>query len=189
MRLTVTSTALLQGLRDGDRSVWRLYVERYRPLIVGFGRRAGLADDDAEDFAQTTLLAFSRAYCDGRFDREKGRLRSWLFGIARNTLRTHLRKPAPARDGASADALPAPDDVEALWDREWREAILRDCMEQLRREVRPETFEAFRRFALEDEPADEVARSLGTTPNAVYLAKKRLLARLRELLPVMEDVW
>jgi RNA polymerase sigma-70 factor (ECF subfamily) len=38
----------------------------------------------------------------------------------------------------------------------------------------------FARFVLDGLPADEVAAELGTTPNAVYIAKSRVLARLRE---------
>jgi hypothetical protein len=90
---SVTSDTLLLGLADpGNRTVWQQFVERYRPPILRFARRRGLTGDDAEDAAQQSLVAFAQAYQEGRYDREKGRLRSWLFGIARNQIRKTRRE-------------------------------------------------------------------------------------------------
>ncbi len=89
---TATSSSLLEGLKDAaNRTRWHEYVDRYRPLIVSFSLSRGLDGEEAEDFAQTVLLEFSRAYRAGRYDAGKGRLRSWLFGIVHRQLRSFLR--------------------------------------------------------------------------------------------------
>jgi len=51
----------------------------------------------------------------------------------------------------------------------------------VRQEVAPETYQAFELVALEGLPAADAARLTGLSRNAVYLARKRILARLREL--------
>jgi RNA polymerase sigma-70 factor (ECF subfamily) len=190
---TVTSTHLLEALRDpGNRTVWRNYVERYRPVVVAHARRLGLSDTDAEDVAQETLVAFCQAYRDGKYDRSKGRLRDWLFGIARNQLRNWCRRrgaEAPAASSGVFEGLAAEDEWEQLWERQWRDAVLRQCLEEIRAEVDPRTFEAFERFASQGWPAQRVAEHLGVTTNAVFLAKHRILKRVRELLPHLEEVW
>jgi RNA polymerase sigma-70 factor (ECF subfamily) len=192
---TATSTSLLQGLKEpGNDAVWTAYVGRYRPLIVRFGRRMNLKLEEAEDLAQETLLAFSKSYCAGNYDREKGRLRSWLFGIARNQLaqrnkRRTARAEHPLDGGDRLEELAVPQDTEQAWEREWRDAVLRQCLEEIRREVNPKTFDAFRRFALEGRPADEVGKELGMSPNAVFGAKRRILERVRELRPLMEEIF
>ncbi|HJZ60193.1 MAG TPA: sigma-70 family RNA polymerase sigma factor, partial [Gemmataceae bacterium] len=56
----------------------------------------------------------------------------------------------------------------------------RKLLDRLKAEFEPKTWELFRRFVLDGAPADEVAAELGATPNAVYIAKSRVLARLRE---------
>ena len=90
---TVTSTTLLEGLKDpANHTRWRDYVDRYRPLLVGFLRRHGVQATDAEDVAQNVLIEFVRGYCEGRYDRERGRLSSWLFGIAFRQLQNHRRR-------------------------------------------------------------------------------------------------
>lgn len=195
MLTTVTSTTLLHGLKDpANRTVWTSFIDRYRPLLVWFARRAGLPDAEAEDVAQQSLLAFSDAYRDGKFDPRRGRLRHWLFGIARTTTRGFLRQRR--RGGAVVEtagevvAEVADDDrFAALWEAEWRDAVLRQCLREVAGEVQEATFRAFELFALEGRPAREVASELGITENAVFGAKRRVLARIRELRPLVEEIW
>jgi RNA polymerase sigma-70 factor (ECF subfamily) len=194
---TTTSTTLLQELRNPENhEAWRQVVDRDRPLVVRFGLRAGLGPEDAEDAAQETLASFARAFREGRYDRDKGRLRSWLFGIARNQVlkaRDRLKDRevqlhASGSGTGPLDRIQAPDPSEELWDQEWRAAVLRQCMEEVRREVRPQTLRAFEKTALKDRPPEDVARELGTSVNAVRLAKCRVLARIRDILPLIEGM-
>ncbi len=195
---TLTSTTLLEGLKAPDnQTVWRQYTERYQPMLVRFGRRMGLATQDAEDVAQQTLLAFCESYRLGKYDRQKGRLRDWLFGIARNQLRAWRRKQPVhevriADAGSGTDFLQRIDDdnqLDALWEQEWRDAVLRRCLEIVRGEVDAKSFDAFQLFASQGLPAAEVAERLGMTANAVFIAKHRILKRIRELLPLLEETW
>ena len=181
---TVTSTALLEGLRSPDRdSVWIQFDGRYRPLITRY--------------AQQALLAFFTAYGDGKYDREKGRLRQWLFGIARNqilSVRRKLRGQERQIIDASgetriADRIPDEDEQEAIWEREWQEALLRQCLEEVRKEFDPKTLEVFELFAWKGKPAQEVAEQFDMTANAVFLVKHRVLKRIKTLLPDMEEIW
>jgi len=189
--LTLTRTAILDALKNpGNRKVWQQYVDRYRPVLVAYGRRLGLSETDAEDLAQETLLTFSTAYREGRYDRAQGRLRSWLFGIAHNHYLHLLRRRRDARLGTEdAEALTDSCREEELFDREWRDRLLQQALETVRGEVTPRTFEAFDLFVSKRWPAERVAAHLGITANAVFLAKRRILHRLREVLSGLEDTW
>lgn len=196
--LTVTSTDLLAALRDpSNHEVWGVYVSRYRPLIVRYCTRLGLHDADAEDVAQTTLATFSRAYREGKYERERGRLRVWLFAIARNQLNTwhRQRREKEIQVGGSSDAtdffagMSGEDKSEEIWEQEWREAVVRQCLAEIRREVDPKTFEAFELFASQGLSAEEVGRRLGMSANAVFSAKRRILRRIRELLPTVDETF
>jgi len=193
---TVTSTTLLEGLRDpGNRTVWLDFVERYRPLVVGYGRRAGLSNDDAEDLAQQSLLAFSQAYRDEKYERARGRLRDWLFGIVANQLKNQRRARArraerlPETRSGEPVEVAGESELEHLWEDEWQSAVARECLAQVRREVSATTYRAFELYALGDRPAEEVARELDLSPDAVYGAKRRILRRIRALQPFVEDVF
>ena len=79
-----TTTVLLDGLYDPANSVvWRQFDQRYRPIIIGFARRLGLTDDDAADIAQETLVRFVKEYRAGKYDRTRGRLRTWIIAMVR----------------------------------------------------------------------------------------------------------
>lgn len=195
---TITSTALLEGLKAPDNStVWLEFDNRYRPMITRYARRFGLTDQDAQDAAQQTLIAFCDSYRQGKYDRDKGRLRIWLFGIARNQI-LNTRRKKRGREVQVADASQATgffdkiedeDQLEQAWNEEWRQAVLRQCLEAVRKEFDGKTVEAFELFAWKGLPAQEVAEQLGMTANAVFLVKHRVMKRIRELLPAMEDIW
>lgn len=192
--LTRTSTELLADLRDpGNEAAWSRYVERYRPLILAYARRAGLAEADAEDAAQASLLSFSDGLRRNRYEREQGRLRSWLHGIAVNKVREvrRARRERQAADTAEESLLDpvGPDELEASWEEEWRDAVLRQCLAEVRAEVEPNTLRAFELSAREGWPAERVARELGMTKDAVYAAKRRVLRRVRELVPLIEEAF
>lgn len=200
IRLTTTNTLLLDALREtGNNLAWQRFCERYRPTIVRYGQSTFRLDvHDAEDAAQLALAAFHEGYLRGDYDRDRGRLRKWLFGIASNQMRQLLRKKARQRE-AQAPAGPQgadlmqliPDEaaLEQAWEREWRQAVYQQCMVEIRRQFNNKTVEAFELFAKDGAPAREVAEQLGITANAVYLAKQHILKRIRELLPVMEGIY
>lgn len=192
---TVTSSLMLERLKDPDDStIWRQFVERYQPMIIRSARRFGLGAEDAQDAAQHTLLAFFTAYRDGKYDREKGRLRHWLFGIARHWILNVFEKQCRKEVGISAQTdqtgffarIPDDNRLEEIWEHEWREATLQQCLAQVRQEFDAKTFRAFELFAHDGLPARQVAEQLGMTSNAVFIAKHRILKRIRELLPQLE---
>lgn len=197
--LSMTTSHLLDGLKDPlNQSVWQAYVGRYRPLMIQYGIRLGLSATDAEDAAQLSLLEFCTAYQADKYDRSRGRLRDWLFGIARNQVLNYRRRhvgrgPMLIGDGSSGTdffhALPDEDSLTKVWEEEWRQAIMQQCLAAVRAEVEPRTFEAFELFACQGLPAEDVAARLGISANAVFGAKRRILRRIRELFPKLQDEW
>lgn len=195
--LSLTGTTLLEGLQEpGNEDVWEAFVRRYRPLLVATLRKAGVAEEDAEDVAQVTLLEFARAYRGGQYRRERGRLRAWLFGILRNQLRGWQRREGgrrPALRQSAAELLlegqQGDDALGHLWEQEWRQGVLRAVLEQVRAEVAPERWRAFELFVLEERGAAQAAELLGTTPAFVYASKRRVLERVRALRPLMNDLF
>jgi RNA polymerase sigma-70 factor (ECF subfamily) len=184
-----TSTTLLAGLADANNhGVWTAFVSRYRPILIRLALRAGWPAQDAEDLAQQTLGEFVKSYRNHRFDRDRGRLRDWLFGIARNQMRNAARRRSDAHGQAGPADL---EDAAArrLFDQEWERAVLARCLEEIRGQVGASTYQAFELFALRRVPANSVAAEMGITENAVFLAKRRVLSRLRELLPVVAETW
>lgn len=185
--MTVTTTELLDGLHHpSNGSAWSEFDRRYRPILVAFLRRMGLNETDAADVAQDTLACFVRDYRAGRYQRDQGRLRSWLIGIARYRL-ADLRRDADRRRafrGESALVGVADEaDADAVWEAEERRFIFEQAIDELRRTSRfdERTINAFERVVLRHEPVESVSAAVGLTPQEIYNAKNRVVERLREM--------
>lgn len=193
--LTRTTTALLEGLLDpADQETWRAFDARLRPILIAFARRLGLGPEDAADAAQEALARFVKSYRAGRYDRDRGRLRSWLIGIAKNAVaEIKQRKAAYRRErGLSAiDDMPDEAQLTRAWDVEFEQEILRQGVTELRRRTRtePRTIQAFEMLVLEGLRPAEVAGRLDMTANDVYLAKHRCLKRLRAILEEVRQLY
>lgn len=182
-----TRASLLVRIRDGrDGAAWAQFVEIYAPLVYGYGRRHGLQDADAADLTQEVLRAVARSAAALDYDPRRGSFRGWLFTVARNKLRNFLA--ALAREVASRghtaahallEAQPARAEADS-WDREYEERLFAWAAERVRGEFQDSTWQAFWLTAVEGQSAGDVALSLGISPGAVYIAKSRVLARLRK---------
>ena len=193
--INTTTTALLDALRDPDQStVWETFDSRYRPIIMGIARRLGLSEHDAADIAQETLAQFLRDYRAGKYERGRGRLRSWIIGIVKHRVADLKRAALRRRElhGESVIAeIPADDALEQIWDAEQRDAILRDAFVDLRRHTRTSdtSLRAFERLCFDGQTPAAVAAELGITTHDVYMAKNRVTDRLREIMAKHEAIY
>ncbi len=185
--LTRTTTQLLESLKDpSDHGSWSALDDRYRPVLAAFARRLGLCDDDAAEVAQLTLTEFAADYRAGRYDRSRGRLSSWMIGIARNRVADRGRALMRQRQLRGESALgDVPDDstVTDAWDTARQRVIFERALEVLRGQTRlnDRTVLAFELCALRNTPPESAAAECGMTVAEVYVAKNRAIKKLREI--------
>lgn len=177
-----TPPTLLQRLRTApDEASWARLVELYTPLLFGWARRAGASEDEAADLAQDVFLVLLRAL--PAFSHEgAGSFRGWLRTIAVNKLRDRNRRAsiAPTRPLEAAPEPGVPDPADAYWEAEYHRELTRRALELIHADFAPVTWRACWEFVACGRPASDVARELGISENAVYLARCRVLRRLRE---------
>lgn len=194
---TRTTTKLLDALKDhANEPAWSQLDARYRPVIAGFARRLGATASEAEEVAQQTLAEFVQAYKLGRYDRGKGRLSSWILGIARNTTLSLVRRSR--RDGVSAGLVDAEstaagdeDSLRRAWIDERDRVMLLRALGALRDEssIDDRTLTAFELVALRGVPAAEVGVQCGMSVDQVYVAKSRVAKSLRTVVQQMTDAF
>jgi RNA polymerase sigma-70 factor (ECF subfamily) len=178
---------LLVRIRDrGDRAAWEQFAELYTPLLLRFARRHGLQEADAHDLVQEVLKAVTTAAERLEYDPRRGSFRGWLYAVARSKLSNLLAARARQAQGSGDSGVqglleqqPAADDS-AEWDAEYERRLFAWAAEQVRAEFQEKTWQAFWRTAVEGRPAGEVAAALGLSVGAVYVAKSRVMARLKE---------
>ena len=103
----------------------------------------------------------------------------------RNFWRSRQHRPV-ARGGSDVleqlDQLADPhSSLSRLWDREHDRHVTRELLRLIQSDFAPNTWQAFRRVVLESAKPDVVAAELGITVNAVFIAKSRILNRLRQV--------
>jgi RNA polymerase sigma-70 factor, ECF subfamily len=183
-----TSSSLLDGVKAGEAEAWRRLARLYGPLVYRWCRRRGLQDSDAEDVVQEVFRAVIARIADFHRDRPGDSFRGWLWAITRNKLGDWIRrqKSETARARAAQlqrflEELPAdePDDSEQA---EEIGSLYQRALDSLRVEFTDRTWQAFWRVVVEGQGADTVAQDLTMSRNAVYVAKSRVLRRLRETL-------
>ena len=183
-----TSVSLLERLAgaptDDD---WRQLLDLYQPLLRAWMARAGVPSADTDDLVQEVLLVVFRKV--GGFERRgPGAFRGWLRTILTHRVRDYFRacryRPTATGDSdflRALDELESPDSaLSHLWDREHDEHVAAALLRRVQGDFTPGTWQAFRRHALEGEPAARVAEDLGLSLNSVLLAKSRVLKRLRQ---------
>jgi RNA polymerase sigma-70 factor (ECF subfamily) len=193
MTIDPTRASLLVRLRDpGDRAAWETFVRIYSPMVFRFALRSGLQEADAADVTQDVLQSVHRGADRFVYDPEKGTFRGWLKTVARTRIADHVarRRRQPIGAGGTEMSLRLsehadrhPDDQ---WEADYRQSLFEAAIEKIRGEFRESTFEAFWRCAVRGEEAAAVARDLGMSIGAVYIAKSRVTARLRDVIAVWE---
>jgi RNA polymerase sigma factor (sigma-70 family) len=189
-----TRPSLLVRIRDaGDRAAWVQFVEIYAPLVYRFARGRGLQDADAADLTQEVLQAVAGARRRLEYDPQRGTFRGWLFTVARNRLHNFLarqrrfaRHHTQPADGQELEACPDTREEE-WWEQEHRRRLFDWAAGRVRGGFQERTWRAFWATAVEGRSAGEVAGALGMSVGAVYVARSRVLARLREEIHEVTD--
>lgn len=185
-----TSASLLDRARHAsDTASWQRLVDLYTPLIRGWLRRqAFLRPDDSDDLVQEVLAVVVRKLPEFERQPRAGAFRRWLKTITINVLRDFWRaqRIRPLATGNSdvqqvLDQLADPEsDLSQLWDQEHDQHVTRRLLEIIRPRFEANTWKAFQRVALDGVSPDDTAAELGITVNAVFIAKSRVLALLRQ---------
>lgn len=182
-----TRPSLLFRLRDAEDTVaWRLFLECYGPLIYGYCRRRGLQEADAADVSQDVMACVARSIRTFEYQPARGRFRGWLGAVVRSKFadfQERVRKSFPA-EGGSAPVLALQEEAVAPVDDGWDEGFSRQvfltALTRIRPSFDPKNWSAFEGVWLHDRPVLEVAKELGIPATSVYVAKSRVLKRLRE---------
>jgi RNA polymerase sigma-70 factor (ECF subfamily) len=183
-----TSASLLQRLRQSAaEDAWVRFVNLYTPLLFFWARRLKLDHADAADLVQEVFANLVQRLPQFEYDRDKG-FRNWLRTVLLNKWRDRCRRRVPATGAEAVLAeLTVPDDAEAFGEAEYRRHLVRRALELMQAEFAPRMWQACWEHLVEDRPAAEVAAELGIVVGTVYVAKARVLSRLREELDGLLD--
>jgi RNA polymerase sigma-70 factor, ECF subfamily len=185
--MNTTPVSLLERLRQpADSAAWERFVDLYTPLLLRWARNAGLQESDAADLIQDVFQIALRKLPEFAYD-PKGSFRGWLRTVLLNQWRTSLRRRTDQPLNEATVSLVVDRAEDALMEKEYRDFLIRRALQVMRTDFQPSTWQACWEHVAQDRPVAEVAAELGMTVKAVYLAKARVLRRLRQELTGLCD--
>lgn len=187
--MTETSVSLLDTLKaNADDAAWQRLVRVYSPLIRGWLRRYATAEHEMDDLVQEVLTVVVRRLPEFERQPRTGAFRCWLRTITVNCLRDFWRarriRPQVTGDSDFQQTLNQLADstsgLSKMWDEEHDRHVTERLLELIKPSFSDKTWQAFKAVAIEDRAATDVAKELDMTVNAVFIAKSRVLSRLRQ---------
>ena len=177
-----TSVSLLDRLKSAPHEQsWQRFVELYAPLLYHWVSRYGVPESDSADIVQDVFAVLVVKLPS--FDYEiNGSFRGWLHNITRNKCHDRLRRlvadrKAKEKLGVNQVELPADD---LFTETEYLQALGQKALLLMQAEFEPNTWKACWENVVEGRSVQEISDRLGISTNSVYLAKSRVLRKLRE---------
>jgi len=194
--LPETRASLILRLPDAaDARAWDDFVVVYAPLVYRLARRHGLQPADSDDLVQDVLAAVARSVETWLARDDRGPFRAWLLRIAKNhamkALTRHKHRPTGTGDSNMAQLLaqqPSSNgEAASEFDIEYRRELFRWAGDRVREEVTDRTWQAFWRSTVQEQPIGAVAQELEMSIGSVYIARSRVMARLRKVVAMAND--
>ena len=181
--MTNTSVSFLGRLQDrNDADNWMRLHEIYAPLLRRWLASYEIQGPDEDDLVQAVMMTVASEIGEFQHNGRTGAFRSWLKNIMLNRIRAfwQQRKRSPNVDARLSQFADPHSELARQWDAEHDQHVLQELLRLVRPQFQPQTWLAFQRTALEGAPPAKTAQELGITTNAVFIAKSRVMRRLRE---------
>ncbi len=149
--------------------------------LVRLGAGCGENEHDAADLVQEVFVALIQTLPTFQHH-GRGRFRHWLRTLLLNKLRDRKRRQVRAEKALAhrTGDVQLPDVAELFWEADYQRELARRALQLMQAEFAPTTWKACWETVVEGRSAAEAARELGISENAVYIARCRVLRRLRQ---------
>ena len=185
-----TRSSVLRAVANTENeTAWHRLFDLYAGFIFSIARSKGLNDTDADDIVQVVFADLARNLPTFKYDRAKGRFRSYLAGLVNWRVMDRLKAGKRDADLKAAfceeakfweEVKAAAMDDDEFSEHEWQAAALEEALRRIKPDVRPEHYAAFVASAVEGQDTETVMRLYGLSRDNLYQIRKRLTVKLRE---------
>ncbi len=194
-----TNETLIARVKDlSDGASWSEFVAIYQPVILRMAKRRGMQEADALDAIQLVFVSVAKSI-EGWSPISNGPpFRAWLATIARNAITNALaRRPVDVALGGTSvvgrlNSVPehvAATATESEIRREARQQAVLWAAEQIRHEFSDDVWQCFWKTAIQGQPVAHVAKSHNRSTGSIYVARYRVVARLKEKVQEFSQAW
>ena len=183
-----TRSSVLRAVADTENeAAWNRFFDLYAGFVYSIARSKGLKPEDADDIVQIVFCDLARTMPTFRYDREKGRFRSYLSGLVgwrvMDRLRSGKRDAELKADFLEEVKSAGADGDDAFAEREWQAAAMEEALRRMKPDVRPEHYAAFIASAVEGQDTETVMRLYRLSRDNLYQIRTRLTEKLRGMMP------
>lgn len=184
-----TSSGLLARVKAQDPEAWRRFVHLYGPLIYRWCIQVGLQDADAADVTQNVFRSVMNGIAGFQYGQKGATLRGWLRVITHNRVCDFIRTRPPEGAGIGGSeaqvklqVIAEQDPSSFAADSEQADHLLlyRRVIETILEDYSEQTRQIFLRVVVGGQHPAATAEEMNISTNVVYLAKSRILRRIRE---------
>lgn len=184
--MITTSVTLLDRFRDpADAQAWSSFVDLYAGIITKWTQRSHVADQDVVDVVQEVFVTLARELPRFEYDANRS-FGAWLRIVTRNCCSRFRTRQRPHLSINADDYASDSQSLTAVEEQEYRQHVAQRALKLMQTEFEPTTWKACWKTVVEGQSTQAVAQDLGISVNAVFLAKSRVLKRLREQI---DGVW
>ena len=142
-------------------------------------------DADADDIVQMVFADLARNLPSFKYDREKGRFRSYLAALVNWRVIDRLkavRRDADLKAGFMEEVKATGPGDDEFADREWQAVAMDNALRRIKSSVRPEQYAAFVASTVEGQDTETVMKLYNLSRDNLYQIRKRLSERLRKVM-------
>ena len=182
-----TRSSVLRAVADTENeAAWNRFFDLYAGFVYSIARSKGFKPEDADDIVQIVFCDLARTMPAFKYDREKGRFRSYLAGLVSwrvmDRLRSGKRDAELKADFLEEVKSAGADGDDAFAEREWQAAAVEEALRRMKPDVRPEHYAAFTASAVEGQDTETVSKLYGISSDNLYQIRKRVKAVFADLL-------
>ena len=191
-----TSHSLIERVHDpANGAAWAEFLGIYQPVVYRMARRRGLQDADAQDVVQQVFASIARSIDTWTGGADRPPFRAWLTTVARNAITNALtRRPRDRAAGSTSvvqrlNEVPVPEETISEIIREAQREIVHWAAKQIRPEFTEQTWNIFWKTSIDGVAIEDVAALTGRSVGAIYVARHRVLTRLKEKVAEVSQHW
>jgi RNA polymerase sigma-70 factor (ECF subfamily) len=181
------ASSVLVRAQGGDGEAFAKITALFGGLVYHWCRRAGLSPEDSEDVSQQVFISVSNGLNGFKREKPSDSFRGWLRVVTRSRVmdffRANSHREVPV-GGTSfmerINSIVEQGDEVIGEERAETNILVERAMSLLQSEFSANDCKAFHMLVIDAIAPREVAEKLGLSLNSVYIAKSRILKRMRD---------
>lgn len=187
-----TRYSLIEEMQHtNDHRAWDTFVQHYRPFIYFLLNQMEVRVSEQDDLVQEILIKLHKNL--PQYVKERGRFRTWLGTVIRNTAKNYITKQSRLRQKhdeicTSLEVINSysQSELEKRIDSEWKQYVANTAMDHLKTVFSEQVIDCFQ-MTLDNVPVEEIARRLHVKKDTVYIIRTRMKTRVLQEMKKLID--